>query len=395
MQSTLRPFKLKEVVEAIDSENYVKANSIVLEYQAMFKYDERFVPDVIAECFEDIAFNYILKILKFLDIISVGEKVNGFNFLLTFMDLNGEIAIPQIFYFITYLQKSIAVPKNPPKLSDVKTLFYAAVRNNLPDLTTSITDPNKWDFSFGFYNADLDGYLTDLLEIFLKAAVNLEVETLMDYVKQLTLPQHILVVHQFAWRQTKMLNKPITFIVAYQMMQAMSNVSGSIYDSYIFMKKALPITLQTIIWVQVVTLKNVKFNEFLFSPVGYDYDSNGKYAFNWIPGDDNGLSARWRILTFDEGRTFELLSLSNNQYLYPANSSLNFDSSKRRVFTQRLGSRVAQGQWLIDIIDDDDIYIRSAAFNESLISSDSLYDNARRFVFTWISPVDGNIWRLG
>lgn len=161
--------------------------------------------------------------------------------------------------------------------------------------------------------------------------------------------------------------------------------------SYEAMKNEFPSSIKSIIWNQIVFLKNKHFNEYMNSPEPNNaYDKKRLYVFTSRDGSRDSDS-RWQFETNDEGQSFYIKSLRFDEYMFVANK-FSFDTSKfrhdydrRRAFTWRNREKLdsSEFRWIVEPHDDNLIELKSVQYDEYLFASADTYNKDWRYVFTW------------
>lgn len=185
-------------------------------------------------------------------------------------------------------------------------------------------------------------------------------------------------------KETYGLFSPQSVQLAYEVHSAMKKeTSPSVIVIYERIKSSFPNIIRSIVWTGKVKLRNVLFNEFLYSPTdSYAYDYARRHIFTWkepsYQGDDS--SAHWKFET-DDGIKFRIKNVRSNEYLYAAVQ--NYDGDRRHVFTWRPKDD-GNVKWNIEVVSEDRIILRYPGYhNEYLFASEKMYSDKRRYIFTW------------
>lgn len=178
-----------------------------------------------------------------------------------------------------------------------------------------------------------------------------------------------------------------TLHLAFEIKKALDEeTSQNLVNSYVGMKNSFPKVIRVLIWGDKMKLRNRHYGEYLYAP---DYkhvaDSERRYIFTYTDSSWSGtIESLWKVES-DDGIDFYFKNHYYNEYLYYMINPGLFDDKKRRnVRSWRLGDKVWNGAWKIEIIDTNKIIIRSSDKNEYLFASNNKYNSLRRYVYTWI-----------
>lgn len=179
-------------------------------------------------------------------------------------------------------------------------------------------------------------------------------------------------------KMTNLTYSPDIFPLALRIKEAMTT-KLSIENSKKFsaLKSQLPKCVQILVWKVQAVIKNEAFmNEFLYaSDILLDY--NRRHVFSSIQENHPNLKSPWIFSTNNEGETFSIKSFYANEFLYSDNQLDR--NSRRNVFLWSLNTT-----WIIEIMGDDKIRIKSKTYDEYLYADNSSYalGNTRRLIFT-------------
>lgn len=159
-------------------------------------------------------------------------------------------------------------------------------------------------------------------------------------------------------------------------------------SEFMKLKRQLPTTVQKLIFNEYSNLFSKAYDrEYLLGKCYAESYENRRDIYTWIPGGAIGENPQgdWVFLTQDEGKTFMLKNAFFDEYLYPETDEVPFDEMRRNVFTWKLQSAIpAEGFWNVEIVNDNEIRIKSATYNEYLYAEkiEYAYDKDQRRVFT-------------
>jgi hypothetical protein len=146
-------------------------------------------------------------------------------------------------------------------------------------------------------------------------------------------------------------------------------------SKFVNLKKQLPLSVQAMILNHEVTLENEAYPGQYFYASAKLKDSNSRYALSWIPGG-NPKSDPPAFVVFnstDSGNTFSMISTHFNEYYYPG------VQGPKRDFNSWIPKTLEPTfYWVLEILGDAKIRIKSSTYGEYAYSSEDLYDSDRR-----------------
>lgn len=193
---------------------------------------------------------------------------------------------------------------------------------------------------------------------------------------------------------------PRTIPLAFELQTSMEklNVEDSPEDQkkYENLKNKLPLHVQKLIWGKTTHLVNKAYpTEYLYAVDESEEDTQNRRIFSWIPGGWHNQGV-WVFIPQSSGKSFLIKSNQYNQYLCPGSGGSKHDSNRRRCFVRHTSSP-ENCQWIVEILDNDELKIKSKKYDEYLYAANFGHDKERRFVFTYKQNGecdDSCIWKL-
>lgn len=177
------------------------------------------------------------------------------------------------------------------------------------------------------------------------------------------------------------------------------------WRNYEDLKKDFPSNIRALIWHGKVHLKNLRFDEFLYA-ARLDQcakDKERRRIFTWMDKSFKGdASSTWHFET-EDGQIFYMKNASFGDYLYSPADSYNADKERKHVYNWIPGGKnYPEAKWRVNIVNGDQIIIRSAHRNDQHLYASEYKDNgSRRIVYTWIprdqshcNPTNHGIWNV-
>ncbi|KAL6963294.1 hypothetical protein U1Q18_049115 [Sarracenia purpurea var. burkii] len=166
----------------------------------------------------------------------------------------------------------------------------------------------------------------------------------------------------------------------------------------------LPKSVKTIVFSAKICITNVRYHEYLFSPVTpiHLYDQDRRYAFTWTAGDrydyDPNEQSKfvWKLErnTKDE---YQIINSQFNEHLFAdINGSLVIDGHRRHVLTWRKGGSLLGSSWKLEP-SEEYVYIKNLYNNEYLFTDyGKKRDEQSRFLFTYVygGKTDDSKWEM-
>lgn len=168
------------------------------------------------------------------------------------------------------------------------------------------------------------------------------------------------------------------------------------FKKYENLKNKLPLNVQKLIWGKKSHLINKSYpTEYLYAVDESEEDTQNRRIFSWIPGGWHSQGV-WVFIPQNSGKSFLIQSNQYNQYLCPGSEGSKHDANRRRCFVRHTSS-TEDCQWIVEILDNDELKIKSKKFNEYLYAASFGHDEERRFVFAYNQSGecdDSCIWKL-
>lgn len=166
----------------------------------------------------------------------------------------------------------------------------------------------------------------------------------------------------------------------------------------------LPKSVKTIVFSAKICITNVRYHEYLFSPVTpiHLYDQDRRYAFTWTAGDRYDYDPNepskfvWKLErnTKDE---YQIINSQFNEHLFTdINGSLVIDGHRRHVLTWRKGGSLLGSSWKLEP-SEEYVYIKNLYNNEYLFTDyGKKRDEQSRFLFTYVygGKTDDSKWEM-
>lgn len=179
-----------------------------------------------------------------------------------------------------------------------------------------------------------------------------------------------------------LLNSSEVFLLATQIKIGIktNSTNFSISFKFIKLKMELPKVVQQIIWNEKVFLIS---SEYLQCSVN-DNDEYRREVFTRVAQDPyNELQTQWSFSSFDEGNSFVVKNSFKNEFLYPEVDELAFDDERRSIYLWRQQSILPESYWIVEIVSDNEIKLKSKTYHEYLYAeSHDFINDEGRSVFT-------------
>ena len=173
---------------------------------------------------------------------------------------------------------------------------------------------------------------------------------------------------------------PLAFELQSYMEKLNGNDSLENLEKYENLKETLPLNVQNLVWGSKIRLHNKNYpTEYLYAMDENAEDTQNRRVFSSGGFDKQGV---WNFIPQSSGKYFLIQSDLYNQYLCPGTESSKHDSDRRRCFVQHTSSPEAC-LWIIEILDKNELRIKSKKYNEYLYAAMFTFDWNKRFVFTY------------
>jgi hypothetical protein len=149
-------------------------------------------------------------------------------------------------------------------------------------------------------------------------------------------------------------------------------------------KVALPKSVQTLVWSPQTVIFNGAYPKEWFYSRRSAFTNPKRPVHTWINASKPDVQAPWIFSSENEGDTFTIKNVWNDEYVYPDSSTLDNNNERRFVYTW---TDKTVGYWEVEVLSDDSITLKSYDYKEYLYAEVSAYryDNSRRSVFTAVS----------
>jgi hypothetical protein len=198
----------------------------------------------------------------------------------------------------------------------------------------------------------------------------------------------------------KLLFSNVSFPLAIQIKEALEKLEeirehesyAGLFEQFKILVDDLPLSVVTLIWSSKTHLFNKYFSgEYLYTYANPDGDH--RVVYTWLPGgrDETGI---WEFSTDDDGKSFFIKNVLNNELFYAGDDSLAYDKKRRKVFTwneEASNKTTDERRWIVEIHGEDEIMLKSKDRGEYFYAGYSGYVvGDRRQVFNWreASPCD-------
>lgn len=206
--------------------------------------------------------------------------------------------------------------------------------------------------------------------------------------------------------RSNQLHSTAVFSLAHKLKEIMElGMSPTFTNKFNNLKKKLPRVVRVIIWKKNILITNKQFkDEYLYA--SYDsraYSGERRNVYVWRNNKELPMEGEWEFGLSDDKKTFSIKTNIYNEYMYSPYTKLRQDVERRFVFTWRAQTIESDCWWIIEILNDNEIKIRSSYNYEYLYAAANniVVDDYRRKVFTWSgsspsSPCDDDacIWIL-
>lgn len=206
--------------------------------------------------------------------------------------------------------------------------------------------------------------------------------------------------------EKELLYSNATFPLAIQIKEAMEELENikdhesypKLVEEFTDLMLKLPLCVVTLIWNSKTHLFNKYFQgEYLYVVYDNESDEYKRKVYTWIPGGRDPVGI-WEFSTDDDGKSFFIKNVANNEYLYAGDDSLAYDKSRQNVYVWRKETSFEK-RWIVEIQGAKEIMLKSKDLGEYFYGGygGSLVENKRRKVFNWreTSPCDDTcVWIL-
>ncbi|MFT4314937.1 MAG: ankyrin repeat domain-containing protein [Wolbachia pipientis] len=207
-----------------------------------------------------------------------------------------------------------------------------------------------------------------------------------------------------AMQENDDLNNGAVLKLAYYVKEAMENYPNVHQEERSNLEKLkgrLPESVRNAVFASQVCITNVRFKEYIYS-VDSLSDQNRRIVRTWVPSSrsdppgscSNDEQGVWKIQP--HGDYFCITNVRFNEYLYSVDSLSDQDRRIVHTWVPSSSSNPPgscgddnQGLWKIQPYGDY-VCITNVRFNEYLYSVDSLSDQDRRIVHTWVPSSSSN-----
>lgn len=172
------------------------------------------------------------------------------------------------------------------------------------------------------------------------------------------------------------------FSVASKLKRAMSmQLTSRETEMFSILKNQLPKCVQVLIWkIQTILVNEAYENEHLIASEEFQ-DRDRRHIFNFASQDDFVRNSLWVFSAVNDSDVFSISSNYVNEFLYPEASVEG--SWQRKVFTWYPRNIEESFYWIIEVLDEYKIRVKSATYDGYLYADSSKYgsDETKRKTF--------------
>ncbi|XP_044739555.1 uncharacterized protein LOC123300942 [Chrysoperla carnea] len=270
--------------------------------------------------------------------------------------------------------------------------------NKIKDLWVDIILYNRKDTKLESFAKNYSNYFSDILYELVEKAFKentSKFDNIINFIRDLPYLEQNIIGYKSLFEEMQnqdVLNgilKLAYFIKKSMEMKIFSDIDENYKIMFINLKSSIPSWARKIIWDgDKCKLKNHRWDQYLYADGNHFYGSNRRHVFTWQNGKPESVmdaESQWKFETRDQGDSFTIKNVGWNEYLYAASNPFAFDKDRRSVFTWGTQESVLQSYWKIIPTDAENCVSLQNTYHKEYLYADGgiQWDSSRRRVFTW------------